>query len=84
MTPTDFPEANSTMHPPADMDESQCSTIPAYQGGVHGGNLDGSSVIIVAWQPTAADLEDLNSGNPVFLVCLGGLPPHTLTTRFPK
>lgn len=70
-------------NPPPDMDESQCMPIPAFQGQVLDGNLDGATVVIVAWQPTPQELADLIAGNPVFLMCFGGLPPHSLITRFP-
>ena len=27
---------------------------------------------------------DLNAGNPVFLICVSGVPPHVIATRFPQ
>lgn len=84
MTPANFPQANATLHPPSGYDESQCATIPAFQGRLLGGSLDGSNVVVVAWQPSPEDIEDIKNGNLVFLMCIGGIPPHTLTTRFPE
>ena len=47
------------------------------------GNLDGAAYITVAWMPDAEDLAKLNAGNPIFLSCIGGLPPHLVTSEFP-
>lgn len=81
MTPTTFPQANTNFGPPPDLDASQCGTIPAYVGNIQGGNLDGSRCVIVAWQPSAADLHRLNVGAPIFLMMIGGLAPHQVSTN---
>lgn len=83
MSPVHFPQANTTFGPPGDMDESQVKTIHAFVGSVAGGNMDGSDVVIVAWQPDEADLARLNEGGQIFLQVLGGLAPHALMTEFP-
>lgn len=81
MNPCDFPEANCSFKAPSDMDGSQCGTISAFRGTIGGGNIDGAEVVVVAWKPTEQELEDSNNGQPVFLLCVGGLPPHSMTTR---
>lgn len=82
MTPTRFAEANTRFGPPSDLVESQCSTIWAYRGVVSGGSVDGCDFVVTAWKPSAEELKQLNAGNPVFLSCIGGLPPHFITTDF--
>ncbi len=64
------------------MAESQVKTIRAYLGQVKDGSCDGMSMVIVAWTPSPEELEDLKAGRPVFLTCMGSLPPHFLTTSF--
>lgn len=82
MIPVTFEQANTRIGPPPDLAESQCMAIPAFVGHVEGGSVDGARQIIVAWKPGAEELAALNSGAPVFLSCLGGLPPHFVTTDF--
>lgn len=82
MNPTTFFEANCKFKAPVDLDESQVSTIDAYRETKSGGNLDGSQFVIVAWQPTEKEIEQMKLGAPVFLTMLGGLAPHFLTTDF--
>lgn len=84
MSPTQFPEANTTFGPSADLEESQCFRIPAYRGEVRNpkSSVDGALICVVAWMPTNEEIEALKSGVPVYLSCLGGLPPHFLTTNF--
>jgi len=82
MTPTIFPEANTKFRAPADLAESQCQTIPGYVGSIRGGSLDGSAVVVVAWMPDEKDLEDLKNGKPIYLSCIGGLPPHLIGMDF--
>lgn len=82
MTPTTFNEANAVYGPPADLDESQCQSIPAYQGTVLGGSVDGCKVVVVAWKPCEGDLERIMLGYPIFISMMGGLAPHFLTTDF--
>ena len=82
MTPVDFPESNTTFGPPPDLEESQCQTIHAYHGTVPRGSVEGAGIVVTAWRPSAEELEALNAGAPVFLTCIGGLPPHLLSTSF--
>lgn len=77
-----FPESNIKMRRPAGFEESQIGTIDAFLGEVKSGSCEGANLVVVAWKPTPAELEALNKGCPVFLSCLGGLPPHFLTTNF--
>lgn len=77
-----FIEANTHLKPPSDLDESQCASIPAYVGQVNGKSCDGAPLIVVAWQPDEQELEDIKLGKPIFLSCLGGIPPHFLCTKF--
>lgn len=77
MIPTHFPECNRSFGPPSDLQESQCATIKAF-----GGSCDGVPMTIVAWKPTPQELEAINGGALVYLTCIGGLPPHFLTTSF--
>lgn len=82
MIPVIFPQANARFGPPSDLDESQCMTIHAYLGKVVGCSIDGADQVITAWKPTADELALLNAGQPVFLSCIGGLPPHFITCDF--
>lgn len=81
MIPALFRGANAKFGPPEGLDESQVMTIPAYKGAITYGNLDGEEFVTVAWKPTEADLIRLMAGELVYLSCVGGLPPHFLTTR---
>lgn len=45
--------------------------------------MDGAQFVITAWQPSVEELAQLNEGAPVYFMCIGGLPLHTLTTTFP-
>lgn len=82
MTPIDFPEANMPFKAPEGMDESQVRTIPTHVHKIYGGNCDGLSVIVVAWQPDAREIQAIVDGAPIYLSCLSLLPPHYLTTSF--
>jgi hypothetical protein len=82
MNPFNFPQAKTPFIAPSDMDASQVFTIKAFRGKVNAGNLDGADFVVTAWKPTEEELKQLNEGNAVFLTCLGGLPPHFLTTSF--
>lgn len=77
-----FPECNTNYGPPPDMVESQCRTIPAYQGEIKTGSLEGARIVVVAHKPNAAELAALNAGGTIFLTMVGGLSPHLLTTSF--
>jgi len=82
MNPINFPEANVTFGPPKDLVESQCKSIRAFQGTVSKGSIDGAPFTVVAWQPDEGDLDLIRSGQPIFLVFIGGLPPHYVCTSF--
>lgn len=82
MTSTNFAQANSTFGPPPDLTDTQCNTIYAYQGRVERGSVEGSPIVVVAWKPDARELARIAAGEPIFLSCLGGLPPHFLSTSF--
>lgn len=82
MEAINFAEANTQFKAPDDLDESQCRTIPAYTGNIKGGSVDGAQVVVVAWLPNNEELDALMSGEPIYLSCIGGLPPHFLTTDF--
>src|SRR5262245_45381314 len=59
MSPETFSEANTTIGPPPDMDESQVRAIPAHISTFAGGNCDGAMICVVAWRPTAEELGKL-------------------------
>ena len=82
MIPANFNDANCNFSAPSGMDESQVLTIPAFKGVIQGGNLDGCPFVVVAWVPTAAELEQLKNNGVVYLSMLWGLSPHFLTTDF--
>ena len=82
MNPTNFDQANTLFGPPPDLDESQCRSIPAFQGTVNGGSVDGASLTVVCWQPTPVELARLAEGRPIFLTFIGGLPPHYPSMSF--
>ena len=82
MITTKFEQSNKVFVPPTDLDPEQFQPIHAYLGAAQGGSCDGVPIVVTAWQPTEQELLDLYRGKPVFLTCVGGLPPHFLTTRF--
>jgi len=82
MTPSTFPEANVILGAPDGLTDTQVIAIPAYAGEVVGGSVDGLRLVVVAWKPSAVELERLNQGGDIFLSCIGGLPPHFLSTTF--
>lgn len=64
------------------MTESQVRTIPAHWAEITQGSCDGVEVVITAWKPSPDELAELNRGGLVYFSCIGGLPPHFLTTDF--
>jgi hypothetical protein len=82
MTPTTFPEKNIVFKRPPDMEESQCLDIPAWTGTAQSGSLDGDQVVVVAWSPSPEEIELIRKGKPIYLSCVGGLPPHFLSMSF--
>jgi len=83
MLPAQFPQANTHFKPPPGYSEEQVATIPAFVGELVGSNMDGAEVVVVAWQPSPAELELLNEGFPVFIGFLAGVPPHFVCAQFP-
>lgn len=81
MDPVSFPEVNTNFGPPEDYTEEQVRTVPAYVGNIVGGPFDGGIKVIVAWKPSEADLIRLNAGEHVYLMVIGSLPPHLLSTE---
>lgn len=82
MSPATFPQANVIFGPPADLDESQVSRIPAHLMEIKSGSLDGERAVIVAWLPDQMDLQRLMKGHAVYITMIGGLAPHKLATTF--
>ncbi len=82
MTPTHFEQANRQYGPPPSLTEGQCRTISAHVCEAANGSVDGAFMVVTAWKPNERELAALNAGQPVFLTCLGGLPPHFITTSF--
>ena len=82
MNPAIFPESNMRHCSPKGMDEAHVKTIPSCRATVNGGVWDGSDVVVVAWQPTEAELKELNAGGRVYLTMMGGLPAHFVSTSF--
>lgn len=83
MIPIKFPESNIAFRPPPDLEESQCGTVHGFTGEIQGGSCDGCPVLVVAYRPTAEELEAINNGACIYLSMISdGLPPHFLTTDF--
>ncbi len=83
MIATTFAEANRRFTAPPDLEESQCRTIDAYMGTVDKGSVEGTPMIVTAWQPSRQEIMRIRAGRPIFLTFMGtGLPPHFLTTSF--
>lgn len=84
MNPTDFPGGNICFGPPAGVDEAHCGTIRVRVDRVVGGSWDGAWYTAAAWLPSAAELELLKQGHPIYVVMLSQmLPPHYLSTVLP-
>lgn len=83
MEPTDFPEANINFGPPKGFSESQVRTIRGFRGQVTENSLDGVEVSVVAWKPSEPEIVQMIAGSPIYLTVIGGLPPHSLSTKFP-
>lgn len=64
------------------MDESQVRTLHAFRAEVRGGNVDGSTAVVVAWQPSPEEIEQIRAGALIFLTMMEGLLPHFITTSF--
>lgn len=81
MSPIKFEGANATFGPPEGYEAGQVAPIYGFATQVQRGSCEGAPLVVTAWQPSPAELAQLNAGNPVFLSVLGGLPPHFLTTN---
>ena len=62
MNPAIFAEVNTRHCAPKGMDEAHVKTLPSYRATIEGGCWDGTEMAVVAWQPTPAELEELNRG----------------------
>lgn len=82
MKPSAFPESNVVFSAPADMGESQCGSIEGFAEKIIGGPLDGAPIMVVAWQPSPEDIEQMEQGKPIYLTMIGGLAPHFLSMSF--
>lgn len=52
-------------------------------GEVATGSLEGAPIIVTAWQPSPAQIEDIVKGAPVFIAFIGmQCPMHLVTTSF--
>lgn len=81
MTPITFPEANRVFGPPDGFTQAQVQSVPAFVGAILGGPLDGSDAVVVAWKPEPEEIQAIVEGSPIFLMSIGGLPPHALSVR---
>lgn len=72
MRPTDFPESNVNMQPPASMDD--CTPMPVYTDG---------TFFVSRWMPNREDLDALSRGEPLWLFVWGAQPPVALETENP-
>lgn len=89
MTPVKFTEANCVFGPPSDLEESQCRSIHAYKGEIHGGSCDGLLVVVVAYRFTKEELQHMmrqserDGERPVmYFTMIGGLAPHYPSLSF--
>jgi hypothetical protein len=82
MHPVIINEANCNFTRPKDLEEAQCMEIRGFVGQIAGGSMDGENVVVVGWRPSEEDMERLKRGHPIYVSCIGGLPPHLLTTAF--
>lgn len=82
MIPISFPESNRIFAAPNELDEQQCKSIAAYVGEVTVNSCDGARLVVTAWKPDEREIEAIKNGAPIFFSCIGGLPPHFLTTSF--
>lgn len=84
MTPCHFDQANTKFHPPEDSEPGQVLPILGFRGEITSGELDGTPVIVTAWQPSPEERAQLAAGAPVYLMLLAReLPAHALTVTFP-
>jgi hypothetical protein len=74
MTPTTFPQKNTTLLAPAGM--ANCCDLPVYRDGHQ---------VISCWQPDEAEQAAIAAGAPVWLIVVSGRssPPVGLSTVSP-
>lgn len=82
MTPVTFPEVNCKFGPPADFEESQVHSIPAFRGGVATGSCEGADCVVVAYAMTKEEATVLAAGGLLYFTMLGGLAPHYPSLTF--
>lgn len=70
-----------TFKSPPDLPGS-CEDVRGFMGNVQGGIFDGTSQVVVAWQPTEEDIKKINTGQPIYLSVMGNLPPHYVCMSF--
>lgn len=72
MKPTDFPESNQHLRPPANM--PNCTTLDVYTDG---------AVCLSKWKPTEQEREAIMAGADIFLLVRSGTtqPPVFLVTE---
>lgn len=80
MIPAIFPECNIELRAPDDL-EDLVRTIHAMHVPIESGRLEGGCITVVAWKPTAEELQQLQNGAPVFITFMGGVPPHFPSTN---
>ena len=81
MTPVSFTQSNHVFGSPSDLPGS-CIDIEAHLSVVEQGIFEGTRRVVVAWKPTDEDLKKLLAGASIYLTCMGGLPPHFMSTSF--
>lgn len=67
MTPTDFEGANINLVKPENMTDEQCGSLPAFRGQ----DENGFTFNLVAFKPSAEDLEAFKEGRPLYVKVLG-------------
>lgn len=82
MTPTTFPQQNTVIGKPEDLDESQCADIPGYIFTIEGGNLDGTKAITVAWKPNKDEMVEIVTEGIIYVTFLNAIVGHTVQTSF--
>ena len=82
MNPVEFPESNTVIGKPDDLEETQCASIPGCVFKINGGNLDGSQGIVVAWKPRPEEIEEIVKGGLIYVTFLEIITGHTVNTNF--
>lgn len=82
MKPVKFDGCNSEYGAPKGLASSQVLTIPAYQGEIHGGSCDGLKQVVVGYELTEEEIQNLIDGKILYVSMLTGLMPHYLSFDF--